>query len=129
METNNINGQGTLHGTHVAGIIAANGRMKGVAPEATILAYRALGPGGMGSTEQVVAAIDQAIEDRVDILNLSLGNNVNGPDLPISVAINKQLNMGLQRSRHQGIPVLKCGQSVPLERLQKRYLLVPLPQR
>ena len=65
----------------MAGIIAANGRMKGVAPEATILAYRALGPGGMGSTEQVVAAIDQAIEDRVDILNLSLGNNVNGPDL------------------------------------------------
>lgn len=95
METNNINGQGTLHGTHVAGIIAANGRMKGVAPEATILAYRALGPGGMGSTEQVVAAIDQAIEDRVDILNLSLGNNVNGPDLPISVAINHAVELGI----------------------------------
>ena len=95
METNNINGQGTLHGTHVAGIIAANGRMKGVAPEATILAYRALGPGGMGSTEQVVAAIDQAIEDRVDILNLSLGNNVNGPDLPISVAINHAVEHGI----------------------------------
>ena len=49
----------------------------------------------MGSTEQVVAAIDQAIEDRVDILNLSLGNNVNGPDLPISVAINNAVDHGI----------------------------------
>ena len=106
METNHINGQGTLHGTHVAGIIAANGRMKGVAPEATILAYRALGPGGMGSTEQVIAAIDQAIEDRVDILNLSLGNNVNGPDLPLSVAINNAVEHGI-------IAVTSSGNSGP----------------
>ena len=106
METNNINGQGTLHGTHVAGVIAANGRMKGVAPEATILAYRALGPGGMGSTEQVIAAIDQAIEDQVDILNLSLGNNVNGPDLPLSVAINNAVDHGI-------IAVTSSGNSGP----------------
>ncbi|PAF13721.1 hypothetical protein CHH61_24650, partial [Shouchella clausii] len=78
-----------LHGTHVAGIIAANGRIQGVAPEATIIAYRALGPGGSGTTEQVIAAIEQAIKDKVDVLNLSLGNNVNGPDLPISMALNK----------------------------------------
>ena len=46
--------------------------MQGVAPEAKIIAYRALGSGGMGTTEQVVAAIEQAIKDKVDILNLSL---------------------------------------------------------
>lgn len=95
METKASWGQGTLHGTHVAGIIAANGRVQGVAPEATIIAYRALGPGGSGTTEQVIAAIDQAIKDKVDVLNLSLGNNVNGPDLPISLALNKAVEKGI----------------------------------
>lgn len=95
METKASGGQGTLHGTHVAGIIAANGKVQGVAPEATIIAYRALGPGGSGTTEQVIAAIDQAIKDKVDVLNLSLGNNVNGPDLPISLALNKAVEKGI----------------------------------
>ncbi|WP_080843839.1 S8 family serine peptidase [Cytobacillus gottheilii] len=95
METRAAAGKSTLHGTHVAGIIAANGRLKGVAPEATIIAYRALGPGGSGTTEQVIAAIEEAIKDRVDVLNLSLGNNVNGPDLPISIALNKAVDEGI----------------------------------
>ncbi|MBY0123242.1 S8 family serine peptidase [Bacillus sp. S/N-304-OC-R1] len=95
METLPSEGASTLHGTHVAGIIAANGKIRGVAPEATILSYRALGPGGSGTTEQVIAAIDRAIKDRVDILNLSLGNNVNGPDLPISLALNKAVDQGI----------------------------------
>ena len=95
METKGIGLQSTLHGTHVAGIIAANGRMRGMAPGAKIIAYRALGPGGSGTTEQVIAAIDQAIEDKVDILNLSLGNDVNGPDLPISLALNKAVDHGI----------------------------------
>lgn len=98
METKAARGkemESTLHGTHVAGIIAANGRMRGMAPDAKIVAYRALGPGGSGTTEQVLAAIDAAIEDKVDILNLSLGNDINGPDLPISLALNKAVEKGV----------------------------------
>ncbi|MGJ7920744.1 S8 family serine peptidase [Neobacillus sp. LXY-4] len=95
METKGIPGRSTLHGTHVAGIIAANGKIKGVAPEASLIAYRALGPGGSGTTEQVIAAIEQAVKDKVDILNLSLGNSVNGPDLPISLALNKAVEKGV----------------------------------
>ncbi|MGM0901394.1 MAG: S8 family serine peptidase [Bacillota bacterium] len=95
METKGTIGGSTLHGTHVAGIIGANGRITGVAPDAKLIAYRALGPGGMGTTEQVLAAIDQAIEDKVDVLNLSLGNDINGPDLPISLAINKAVEQGI----------------------------------
>lgn len=94
METRGL-GQATIHGTHVAGIIAANGKIKGVAPEAKIVAYRALGPGGGGTTEQVLAAIDQAIKDKVDIINLSLGNDINGPDLPISLALNRAVDKGI----------------------------------
>ena len=95
METKGTADYATFHGTHVAGIIAANGKLKGVAPEAEIYAYRALGPGGSGDTEQVLSAIDAAIEDGVDVLNLSLGNNVNGPDLPISLALNKAVDLGI----------------------------------
>ncbi|MBM7690679.1 minor extracellular serine protease Vpr [Peribacillus deserti] len=85
----------TLHGTHVAGIIAANGKLRGVAPEAEIYAYRALGPGGSGTTEKVLQAIEMAIKDKVDVLNLSLGNSVNGPDLPISLALDRAVALGI----------------------------------
>ncbi|MEM5016348.1 S8 family serine peptidase [Metabacillus indicus] len=95
METKATDGTETLHGTHVAGIIAANGRLKGVAPEADIIAYRALGPGGFGTSEQVIAAIEKAIEDKVDVLNLSLGNMVNGPDWPTSLALDRAVEHGI----------------------------------
>lgn len=95
METINYGPYNTFHGTHVAGIIAANGKMKGIAPDAEIIAYRALGPGGFGTTEHVLAAIDQAIKDRVDIINLSLGTTINGPDLPTSIALDNAVKKGI----------------------------------
>lgn len=95
METTKSQGIPTVHGTHVAGIIAANGKLKGIAPEASIYAYRALGPGGVGTTESVIMAIEQAVKDKVDIINLSLGNNVNGPDWPTSIALNKVVEKGI----------------------------------
>ncbi|MDE5414693.1 S8 family serine peptidase [Alkalihalobacillus sp. MEB203] len=95
METMPRQGGITIHGTHVAGIIAANGKIKGVAPEAEIYAYRALGPGGQGTTEQVIESIERAVEDEVDIINLSLGNSVNGPDWPTSVALDRAVELGV----------------------------------
>ncbi|MEH6943421.1 S8 family serine peptidase [Bacillus sp. JJ722] len=95
METLSPSYFATLHGTHVAGIIGANGKMNGVAPEAEIYAYRALGPGGSGTSEGIIAAIDAAISDKMDIVNLSLGNTINGPDLPITLALNKAVKLGI----------------------------------
>lgn len=106
METKGQGGLQTLHGTHVAGIIAANGKLKGVAPDAEIIAYRALGPGGVGTSEQVIAAIEQAIKDKVDIINLSLGNSINGPDWPTSVALDKAVENGV-------VAVTSSGNSGP----------------
>jgi minor extracellular serine protease Vpr len=106
METTKKQGLPTLHGTHVAGIVAANGKLKGVAPQAEIYAYRALGPGGIGTTESVIAAIDKAIEDKVDILNLSLGNEVNGPDWPTTKALERAISKGI-------IAVTASGNSGP----------------
>ena len=85
----------TNHGTHVAGTIAANGGIKGVAPDANLLAYRVLGPGGSGTTSDVVAAIERAVEDGVDIMNLSLGATVNNPDFPTSIALDTAMGEGV----------------------------------
>ncbi|NEY72917.1 S8 family serine peptidase [Bacillus mesophilus] len=106
METKASQGMPTMHGTHVAGIIAADGKIQGVAPKAQIIAYRALGPGGMGTSEQVIAAIEKAIKDKVDVINLSLGNNVNGPDWPTSLALNKAVEHGI-------VAVTSSGNSGP----------------
>ncbi|ASK62080.1 peptidase S8 [Virgibacillus phasianinus] len=95
METQQEQGIPTMHGTHVAGIIGADGEFKGVAPDVDLYAYRALGPGGSGTSIQVIAAMEQAIEDGVDIINLSLGNTVNGPDFPTSVAVNRAVDLGV----------------------------------
>ncbi|SFL87145.1 S8 family serine peptidase [Salibacterium qingdaonense] len=89
------NGEPTMHGTHVAGIIAADGAIRGVAPEADLYMYRALGPGGQGSTEQILEAVEKAIEDEVDVLNLSLGSPINGPDWPTSRALDKAVEKGI----------------------------------
>lgn len=85
----------TDHGTHVAGTIAANGTLKGVAPDATLLAYRVLGPGGSGTTDNVIAAIERSVEDGADVMNLSLGASVNDPDYPTSIALDTAMGEGV----------------------------------
>ncbi|MEW9502195.1 S8 family serine peptidase [Jeotgalibacillus marinus] len=88
-------GDSTYHGTHVAGTVAANGMIKGVAPDATLLAYRVLGPGGTGSTEDVVAGIEKAVLDGADVMNLSLGNTLNSPDWATSIALDWAMAEGI----------------------------------
>ncbi|GEN54762.1 S8 family serine peptidase [Halobacillus faecis] len=96
----------TIHGTHVAGVVGADGKMKGIAPDADLYAYRALGPGGVGSSVQVIAAIEEAVKDGMDVINLSLGNDVNGPDWPTTHAVNKAVELGT-------VVVVAAGNSGP----------------
>ncbi len=63
------------HGTQVAGVIAADGQLKGVAPKAKIFAYKVSEDGDAVSSDLIVKAIEKAIEDDVDIINISLGVN------------------------------------------------------
>ncbi|MFC0472585.1 S8 family serine peptidase [Halalkalibacter kiskunsagensis] len=87
-------GAGQYHGTHVAGTVAANGTIKGVAPDASLLGYRVLGPNG-GTTEDVVAAIELAVKDGADIMNLSLGNTLNNADWATSIALDWAMAEGV----------------------------------
>ncbi|MCF6209192.1 MAG: S8 family peptidase [Gammaproteobacteria bacterium] len=63
------------HGTHIAGIIGAeaNGTgVVGVAPEVSLYAVKALDGGGFGTLGTIVASIQWAVENDMDIINLSL---------------------------------------------------------
>lgn len=93
--TGDPRGASTTHGTHVAGTVAADGLIKGVAPEATLLAYRVLGPGGSGTTANVIAGIEKAVEDGADIMNLSLGSSINDPDSATSIALDWAMEEGV----------------------------------
>ena len=61
------------HGTLVSGIVAANGDLKGVAPDANLLAYKVLDKRGVGDESDVIAGIEKAIEDGADIMSMSFG--------------------------------------------------------
>ncbi|MFD1780301.1 S8 family serine peptidase [Fredinandcohnia salidurans] len=92
---NDPRGAKTDHGTHVSGTVAANGGIKGVSPEATLLAYRVLGPGGSGTSENVIAGIEKAVQDGADVMNLSLGNSLNDPDYATSIALDWAMAEGV----------------------------------
>ncbi|KAG6544296.1 hypothetical protein Mapa_014299 [Marchantia paleacea] len=78
---------GDGHGSHTASIAAGNhnvpvivggvnyGNASGMAPRARIGVYKALYRLFGGFNADVVAAIDKAVQDGVDVLNLSLGPN------------------------------------------------------
>ncbi|PAE38701.1 S8 family serine peptidase [Bacillus sp. 7884-1] len=84
----------TSHGTHVSGTIAGRAKntsgvaVKGIAPDAEVYGYRVLGPYGTGGLEDILAGIEKAIIDGMDVINLSLGININDPQYPTSTAIN-----------------------------------------
>ena len=81
------------HGTKVAGIIAADGNVVGVAPKAKILAYKVSEDGEGVSSELIRKAIEKAIEDEADIINISLG--VNRTNSKIDNAVNYALEKGI----------------------------------
>ncbi|MEA1855428.1 S8 family serine peptidase [Cytobacillus sp. OWB-43] len=105
----------TSHGTHVSGTIAANPdntvdyAVTGVAPEVDLYNYRVLGPYGSGSNEDVMAGIDKAVADEMDVMNLSLGTSVNDPLDPTSIAINQAMLSGV-------VAVVAAGNAGPDEK-------------
>jgi len=81
---------GEPHGTHVAGIIAARGTppsgIRGVAPAVTLRAYRVFAKGSSQASSFAIAkAIDQAVADGCDLINMSLGGGSPDPVLQAAV--------------------------------------------
>jgi subtilisin family serine protease len=68
------------HGTHVAGIIAAEDNdegVVGVAPEAELYALKALNSEGVGYVSDVVYAIQWSTVNGIKVINMSLGGGKN----------------------------------------------------
>lgn len=78
------------HGTHVAGLVAGNGKSStgnkystsfyGIAPDANLIDLRVLDANGQGTDSSVIAAIEQAIalknQYNIRVINLSLGRPI-----------------------------------------------------
>lgn len=72
------------HGTHVAGTIAAiknDTGVVGVAPEASLLIIKVLNKRGSGQYDWIIKGINYAIEQKVDIISMSLGGPQDVPEL------------------------------------------------
>ncbi len=66
------------HGTHVAGISAANALdstdVVGVAPDAQVLVMKVFGQNGGAYADDIMAALEDCIRMDVDVVNMSLGS-------------------------------------------------------
>lgn len=66
------------HGTHVAGTVAARddgAGVVGVAPEAQIYALKVLNATGSGSFSNIIAALQWAVDNRIQVTNNSYGSS------------------------------------------------------
>ncbi|PLS17819.1 alkaline serine protease [Bacillus sp. M6-12] len=84
------------HGTHVAGIIGAQNNsigVVGIAPNAMIYGVKALDYSGLGTTSTILAAMDWCIQNKMDIINLSLSLPVE--DLAMKAMIDQAYNQGI----------------------------------
>ncbi|GAA0315631.1 hypothetical protein GCM10008967_02740 [Bacillus carboniphilus] len=84
------------HGTHVAGIISAQDNqigVLGIAPNVDLYAIKALDQNGDGSTATILAGVEWAIQNEMDIVNLSVTTKADDP----------ALRSILQKASEQGI--------------------------
>ncbi|MBT3164895.1 S8 family serine peptidase [Streptomyces sp. Vc74B-19] len=104
---------GDGHGTHTASTAAGDngvdvtvegqhlGKVSGVAPGAAVAVYKAFWTGKSPSdsgamTSDIVAAIDQAVADGVDVINYSAGSIIEtGPDSPVQGAFRTAAAAGV----------------------------------
>jgi minor extracellular serine protease Vpr len=89
------------HGTHVAGIIGASGNpatggARGVAPAVTFGAYRVFGCDGATTGDIMIAAMERALADGMQVVNISIGAAfVTWPQYPTAVAADALVDAGV----------------------------------
>jgi minor extracellular serine protease Vpr len=81
------------HGTAVAGIIAADGNMRGIAPKAKLLAYKIASNGNYTSSLDIIRALDMAAKSGANIVNMSIGMDT--INYEIDNAVNNLVRRGI----------------------------------
>jgi subtilisin family serine protease len=85
------------HGTHVAGIVAAQVNpygFTGAAPDVTLGAYRVFGCEGSAGNDVLIAAFNQAYQDGADIITASIGGASGWTEDPWAVAVSRIVDAG-----------------------------------
>jgi len=100
------------HGTHVAGIIAANKDnnigIAGVAPDAQLVVAKALNAAGEGSEEDINAGIKWVVDHGAKVVNLSLGD----PNFVFTSLLGTGMRDGIEYAwTHGAVPVVAAGNS------------------
>ena len=110
------------HGTHVAGIVAANGNVKGVAPDAKLVAVKVCDSSGDNCpSDDMIAGADWCLDNRrrfgITVLTMSIGNheNHNNTNCPnwMDTAINRAYNLNLSFTISSGNEGFKNGINYP----------------
>jgi subtilisin family serine protease len=83
------------HGTHVAGIVGADGAVTGVAPGVTFGAYKVFGCIGSTTADIMIAAMEMALDDGMHILNMSIGAAFQWPQYPTAKASDNLVDRGM----------------------------------
>lgn len=102
------------HGTHVAGIVAGTGEASGgtyvgVAPGAALLNGKVLGDDGLGRVSDLIQAMEWAVDQGADVVNISLGSDPTDGTDPASRAVD-QLT-----AEHDVLFVVAAGNTGPGE--------------
>ncbi len=98
----NVSG-GNSHGTHVAGIVGANGgQVTGVAPDAQLMILKIFGDDGSGAYDSdILAALEDAVMLGADAINMSLGLTAG-----FSQAAETRMQQVYQRVKNAGISLM-----------------------
>ncbi|WP_053616042.1 S8 family serine peptidase [Nocardiopsis sp. NRRL B-16309] len=83
------------HGTHVAGIVGAEGEVTGVAPDVEFGAYKVFGCSGSTTADIMIAAMEGALADDMDVLNMSIGSSHSWPQYPTATASDNLVDEGM----------------------------------
>jgi len=86
------------HGTLIVGLLAANGTLRGAAPNVNLMVASALGPDEMGSDSAVADSILWCKSNKADIISLSLGGaqDIDDPLDNLAVdAVEEVLSVGV----------------------------------
>ncbi len=88
------------HGTHVSGIVGAKaaspGGATGVAPGVTFGAYRVFGCVGSTTADIMLAAMERALDDGMQVLNMSIGSAFNTwPQYPTAAGADALVDAGV----------------------------------
>jgi subtilisin family serine protease len=95
------------HGTHVAGIVASNGNIKGVAPDAELIAVKSCDSSASCSGSAMIAGVDYCISNihnlGTDVITMSIGDHQEyGPN---SGTCPTWMDFSIDFANFMGLPV------------------------